>query len=41
MHDKQVNINIKEKSPSMLHEMLSYFTTILIVYHGNNSLENW
>lgn len=40
MHDKQVNINITEKSPNMLHKMLSYFTTILIVYHGNNSLEN-
>jgi len=40
MHDEQVNINTREKSPNMLQEML-HFTTILIVYHGKNSLENW
>jgi hypothetical protein len=39
MHDKQVYINIREKSSNMLHKMLSHFTNILIVYHGNNSLE--
>lgn len=40
LNNKQLNINIREKSPNMLQEMLSYFTTILIVYYGNNSLEN-